>query len=156
MRSVTLKSAITPSFIGRIVTMLPGVRPSMSFASFPTASTSFVTLVMATIEVSFTTTPLPFAYTSVFAVPRSIARSEEKRLNNERRFIFGFGVLAGLALPSEGSIQKTSCTLPGFLCEGGRGKGWVRFEPKGRSRFLLELGAINGFVLQFFLWRREL
>ena len=87
MRSVTLKSAITPSFMGRMATMFPGVRPSMSFASFPIASTSLVTLLIATMEGSFTTTPLPFAYTSVFAVPRSMARSEEKRLNNERSFI---------------------------------------------------------------------
>ena len=33
MRSVTLKSAMTPSFMGRIATMLPGVRPSISLAS---------------------------------------------------------------------------------------------------------------------------
>src|SRR5258708_7800903 len=30
---------MTPSFIGRIATMLPGVLPSISFASLPTAST---------------------------------------------------------------------------------------------------------------------
>src|ERR1700733_12116663 len=88
MRSVTLKSAITPSFIGLIATMLPGVRPSISFASRPTASTSPVDLLMATIEGSFTTIPLPFAKTRVLAVPRSIARSDEKRLNSDRRFIW--------------------------------------------------------------------
>ena len=37
--SVMSKSAITPDFIGRMATMLPGVRPSMRFASAPTAST---------------------------------------------------------------------------------------------------------------------
>src|SRR5689334_9007204 len=88
MRSVTLKSAITPSFIGLMATMLPGVRPSISFASLPTASTSPVFLLIATIEGSLTTMPLPFAYTSVFAVPRSMARSEEKRLNKDRKFIY--------------------------------------------------------------------
>ena len=31
--SVTVKSAITPSFIGRIAVIWPGVRPSMFFAS---------------------------------------------------------------------------------------------------------------------------
>ncbi len=36
--SVTSKSAMTPSFIGRMATMLPGVRPSISLASLPTAS----------------------------------------------------------------------------------------------------------------------
>ena len=65
--------------------MLPGVRPSISLASLPTASTSPVTLLMATIEGSLTTMPLPLAYTSVLAVPRSIARSLENMLNSERR-----------------------------------------------------------------------
>jgi len=35
---VIVKSAITPSFNGRMAVMLPGVRPSMFFASVPTAS----------------------------------------------------------------------------------------------------------------------
>src|SRR6185295_9854688 len=87
MRSVTLKSAMTPSFMGRIATILPGVRPSISLASLPTASTSFVILLMATMEGSLTTIPRPFAYTSVLAVPRSMARSLENRLNNGRKFI---------------------------------------------------------------------
>src|ERR1019366_1062502 len=85
MRSVTLKSAMTPSFIGLMATMLPGVRPSISLASLPTASTSPVFLLMATIEGSLTTMPLPRAYTSVLAVPRSMARSLENIQNNERR-----------------------------------------------------------------------
>src|SRR2546430_13343404 len=42
MASVISKSAITPSFIGRIATMLPGVRPSILFASSPTARTFVV------------------------------------------------------------------------------------------------------------------
>src|SRR5437762_11558749 len=88
MRSVTLKSAITPSFIGRMATMLPGVRPSISLASLPTASTSPLFLLIATIEGSLTTIPFPFAKTRVLAVPRSIARSDENRLNSDRRFIF--------------------------------------------------------------------
>src|ERR1017187_484954 len=85
MRSVTLKSAMTPSFIGLMATMLPGARPSISLASLPTASTSPVFLLMATIEGSFTTMPLPRAYTSVLAVPRSMARSLENMLNKERK-----------------------------------------------------------------------
>src|SRR5579875_2527951 len=87
MRSVTLKSAITPSFNGRMATMLPGVRPSISLASRPTASISPFSLLMATMDGSLTMTPLPFAYTSVLAVPRSMARSEEKTLKSERRLI---------------------------------------------------------------------
>ena len=59
--SVISKSAMTPSFIGRIATMLPGVRPSMSLASRPTASTLPVTRLTATIDGSETTMPLPFA-----------------------------------------------------------------------------------------------
>jgi hypothetical protein len=41
MDPVTSKSAITPSLIGRIATIEPGVRPSMSLASLPTARTRF-------------------------------------------------------------------------------------------------------------------
>ena len=39
MASVTSKSAITPSFSGRIATIFPGVRPTIRLASSPTAST---------------------------------------------------------------------------------------------------------------------
>src|SRR5574340_1236688 len=100
--SVTLKSAITPSFIGLMATTVPGVRPSMSFASRPTATTSPLALLMATIEGSFTTMPLPCENTSVFAVPRSIARSEENRLNTDLRlypflFITAFPLRRGSA-----------------------------------------------------------
>src|SRR5215472_7224318 len=83
MRSVTLKSAMTPSFNGRIATMWPGVRPSISLASLPTATTSPLVLLMATMEGSFTTIPFPLAKTSVLAVPRSIARSEESRMPSQ-------------------------------------------------------------------------
>src|SRR3954468_10630363 len=76
---------MTPSFIGLIATMLPGVRPSMSLASLPTASTRPLTLLIATIDGSLTTIPLPRAYTQVLAVPRSMARSLENRDNIERR-----------------------------------------------------------------------
>src|SRR5437868_8031514 len=83
--SVTLKSAITPSFIGLMATTFPGVRPSMSLASRPTATTSLVVLLIATMEGSLTTMPLVLANTRVFAVPRSMARSEENRLKTERK-----------------------------------------------------------------------
>ena len=61
MRSVTLKSAMTPSFMGRMATMFPGVRPNISLASLPTATTSPLVLLMATMEGSFTTIPFPLA-----------------------------------------------------------------------------------------------
>ena len=62
--SVTVKSAMTPSFIGRIAVMLPGVRPSICFAARPT---SWITRLpfgppswrIATTEGSFSTMPLP-------------------------------------------------------------------------------------------------
>ena len=60
MASVTSKSAITPSFIGRMAWMLPGVRPSIRLASEPTASTRFVpraSLLTATTEGSLKTMP---------------------------------------------------------------------------------------------------
>src|SRR6266849_9512290 len=93
--SVTLKSAITPSFMGLMATTFPGVRPSMSFASLPTATTSPLFLLMATMEGSLTTIPLPLENTSVLAVPRSIARSEENRLKTDRKlylFLFIFSL----------------------------------------------------------------
>src|SRR5215470_4143247 len=94
--SVTVKSAITPSFIGRMATMFPGVRPSMSLASLPTASGWFESLLIATIEGSLTTIPRPLAYTKVFAVPRSIARSLENKLNSGRKFMEVYGLLVSL------------------------------------------------------------
>ncbi len=62
--SVTVKFAITPSFIGRIATMLPGVLPSIIFASLPTAWMDFfefgpVSSRIATTEGSSSTMPLP-------------------------------------------------------------------------------------------------
>ena len=76
---------MTPSFIGLMATMLPGVRPSISLASLPTASTRPLTLLTATIEGSLTTMPRPLAYTQVLAVPRSMARSVERNDRSEPR-----------------------------------------------------------------------
>ena len=50
---------MTPSFIGRIATMLPGVRPIISRASSPTATMRLSSLT-ATTEGSWMTMPLPF------------------------------------------------------------------------------------------------
>jgi hypothetical protein len=62
--SVTVKSAITPSFIGRMASMLPGTLPSMALASLPTAWMVFLPLGppswrMETTEGSSSTMPLP-------------------------------------------------------------------------------------------------
>src|SRR4029453_1407983 len=83
---------MTPSFIGLMATMLPGGRPSISFASRPTASTRPLILLIATIEGSLTTMPFPRAYTQVLAVPRSMARSLE---NSEKREPRGNQLLLG-------------------------------------------------------------
>ena len=72
---MTSKSAMTPSFSGRIALMFPGVRPSIRLASIPTACTSPVRWSIATTEGSDRTIPRPRTYTSVLAVPRSTAMS---------------------------------------------------------------------------------
>jgi len=58
-----------------------GVRPSISFASLPTASICALVVLNATIDGSLSTMPRPRANTHVLAVPRSIARSFEKNAN---------------------------------------------------------------------------
>ena len=63
---------MTPSRIGRIAAILAGVLPSISFASEPTATTSFVCVFRATTDGSRKTIPRPSIYTYVLAVPRSI------------------------------------------------------------------------------------
>src|SRR5687768_6780808 len=87
--------------------MLPGVRPSISLASRPTASTRPLILLIATIEGSLTTMPLPRAYTQVLAVPRSIARSLEKREKTERRLTYA--PCAAEAAPYRRITPKSRC-----------------------------------------------
>ena len=55
----------------------------MFFASWPTASTRCVFFSMATTDGSLMTMPSPLMATRVFAVPRSIAMSEDMLLENE-------------------------------------------------------------------------
>ena len=57
--SVTSKSAMTPSFSGRMAEIVPGVRPSMRLASMPTAWTSPVRESIATTLGSDSTMPRP-------------------------------------------------------------------------------------------------
>ena len=57
--SVTSKSAMTPSFSGRMAVIVPGVRPSMRLASMPTAWTSPVRESIATTLGSESTMPRP-------------------------------------------------------------------------------------------------
>ena len=79
MRSVTSKSAMTPSLSGRMATMLPGVRPIIRLASMPTATICPVFVLSATTEGSLSTMPRPRTYTSVLAVPRSTAMSRPRK-----------------------------------------------------------------------------
>ena len=81
---VTSKSAITPSFNGRIAVILAGVRPSICLASIPTAATvGFCVRLLrnATTVGSSSTTPLLGIKMRVFAVPRSIAILFDKNPN---------------------------------------------------------------------------
>ena len=55
--SHTSKSAMTPSFKGRMVLMRPGVRPIMRFASIPTATGRPSVMSIATTDGSFSTMP---------------------------------------------------------------------------------------------------
>ena len=57
--SVTSKSAMTPSLSGRIAWIVPGVRPSIRFASTPTACTSPERWSIATTDGSERTIPRP-------------------------------------------------------------------------------------------------
>src|SRR5437870_11458950 len=114
---------MTPSFIGLIATMLPGVRPSISFASRPTASMRPLTLLIATIDGSLTTMPFPRAYTQVFAVPRSIARSLENRENTERRLIGSFLTFDGqLDAVLAGVLDRIHCRVGRLHELFGRGR----------------------------------
>lgn len=69
---VAVKSAITPSFNGLMASILSGVLPSISFASYPVAIISPVFLSIATTDGSFSTIPFPFKVTKVFPVPKSM------------------------------------------------------------------------------------
>ena len=60
MALVTSKSAMTPSFIGRMAAICCGVFPMKSFASLPTAISLPVFRSMATTEGSLSTMPSPF------------------------------------------------------------------------------------------------
>src|SRR3989304_4971995 len=62
---------MTPSRMGRITWIAPGVRPSISRASFPTATIVLSRWATATTAGSAMTIPLPLTYTRTLAVPRS-------------------------------------------------------------------------------------
>src|SRR3989344_5008854 len=63
---------MTPSFIGRYAIISSGVRPIISFASFPTASILLSCVETATTEGSLRTIPFPGTNTRTEVVPRSM------------------------------------------------------------------------------------
>src|SRR5947209_18635245 len=77
--SVISKSLITPSLRGRMAVMLPGVLPSISLATRPTAwpfcNTRLVPFLTATTLGSLSTIPSPLTHTRVLQVPRSMPMS---------------------------------------------------------------------------------
>ena len=133
MRSVCSKSAMTPSFMGRMATMLPGVLPSISLASVPTASTLPVLRFIAMMEGSRTTMPLPFTYTSVMAVPRSMARSFERKEKGERK-LKGIAVsYSNMATPFLVDFFHAVHGLVGLLDEESPGRPRAWGSRRGRS-----------------------
>jgi hypothetical protein len=134
-----LQSAITPSLRGRTVLNWEGVRPTISLAWFPTAAISPDRLLKAMIEGSLTTIPFPLANIKVFAVPRSTARSEERKLKKER-------MLTAILFPDPGVLYFTdprAIQLPrGSTSEGvvaGCDSDSQRISRKIRQRARLEL-----------------
>src|SRR3989344_1894092 len=69
---------MTPSFIGRYAIISPGVRPTISLASLPTARILLSRTETATTEGSLRTIPLPGTKTSTVVVPRSMPSLGEK------------------------------------------------------------------------------
>ena len=84
--SATSRSAMTPLRRGRMVRRLSGVLPIISLASSPTARTRRTPLMvsMVTTDGSLAMMPTPRTYTTVLAVPRSIAMSRVEKLNSDR------------------------------------------------------------------------
>src|SRR5262245_38317450 len=127
-RWVISKSVMAPPRRGRTATMWPGVRPIMCQAWLPMASTSWVRLFRAMTVGSKRMIPRPRAYTSVFAVPRSMARSSgtaasrpsgEPELADGTHVVRGFGpgspAVPVLLLPyRHGLLQRVDGEPRGF------------------------------------------
>src|SRR3546814_20929044 len=112
---------MTPSFIGRIVVIPPGVRPSICLASVPTAATvrlpeperSWRT---ATTDGSLSTMPCPRTKMRVLAVPRSIDRALE---NRPRNFLNIGGECPGGMGDRKGVVSGKSGSIRGDLVGSG-------------------------------------
>src|SRR3954468_18779661 len=116
--SVTSKSAMTPSFSGRMAWIVPGVRPSIRLASMPTACTSEARASIAPPRCSENTIPPPRTYTSVFAVPRSTAMSRPpKPVRYEKKPIYRKGqtreARSGACTGTCGPLRRQKLNLAG-------------------------------------------
>src|SRR6266540_792550 len=125
--SVTSKSAITPCRSGRLAEIVAGVRPIIRFASSPTAYTLPLLESVATTEGSESTIPRPRTYTSVFAVPRSIARSRPALLSEERK-------LSGSAGGKRRGERRPVDVVAPTVAVSGRVPGEVDGEYRGKAR----------------------
>ena len=86
--SAASKSAMTPSFIGLIAVMLPGVRPEHLLGFGADRLDAAVDLVdRDDRRLARRRCPVPRAKMQVLAVPRSMARSWEKRDRNEANMV---------------------------------------------------------------------
>ena len=104
--SVTSKSLMTPSRSGRTAMMFAGVRPTIRLASAPMASTRFDFASIATTDGSLMTIPRSRTWTSVFAVPRSMPMSREKRPSRRSNMIWCGSFLRGLGRVARPAVRS--------------------------------------------------
>src|SRR3954454_23919920 len=132
--SVTSKSAITPWRSGRVAEIVAGVRPIIRWASAPTAWTSPVRSSIATTDGSDRTIPRPRTWTTVFAVPRSIAMSRTDRSDQaaDRRPSCPPSVLG--AIPLQGARADRPAASPALQPGAQRVGTEVVEQPDGTGR----------------------
>src|SRR3989449_1307449 len=116
---VVSKSAITPSFKGRMTRMFSGARPSIALASRPTPITAPSVRRTAMIEGSLRTMPLFRTKTSVLAVPKSIPRSVEK---SSSRWSTNIPALLARPLPRAGPWVAVPAEAPAVHREARPGQ----------------------------------
>ena len=139
--SATSRSAITPARSGRMVFKLSGVLPSISLASSPTARTFRTPLIVsiATTEGSLATIPTPETYTTVLAVPRSIATPRDEKLNGER--IFGPTPRSRKLLKAKGYVTGRERIVPLTGLNAGRGAAAANGESVNAAAHLNKSGG---------------
>src|SRR5690606_10175771 len=115
---------MTPSFRGRMATMLPGVRPIICRASSPTASTWLVDSSTATTDGSLTTMPLPRMKISTLAVPRSIPISRPNTVPP-----LSVRTVLGEVRKVLATCSTTSCGFLLFSTDSGASRAGVSRRP---------------------------